>query len=276
MALCLPDGTCIDPETMPVRELKAILKKNNVDLTGIVEKSELVDLVFQHPPKSLSEKKVIDIEIVSDTMCPWCFVGKRHLEKAMSKFKDREDVKFNITWQPFFLNANLPDEGVNFRDYIARVYGRADYLDEGEKRLKDVGSRAGINFAFGKERKVYPTIDSHRLVHWAKRFGPEYEDKVVEKLFVAHFEEGQKLNDHNMLCRVAEEVGLDPVKCREYLNTMEDEYYIRDMDKKFKRGHRGVNGVPHYFISSEDTKEPMQLSGAQPPERFEAIINRLL
>lgn len=218
MSICLPDGRCIDPSSMKVSELKDILKKNKVDISQVVEKvlfscsicaslmdkSELVDLVYKHPPKAQG-KKTIHIDIVSDTMCPysychyslfvprdysffrWCYVGRKNLEKSLKEFPD---VSFEssdglpllltqilVNWLPFFLNPNIPDEGMGFRDYVSRVYGSTSYLDRAQEHLRLKGSvyhvylsflflrrEAGINFLFKEDAKVFPTIDSHRLV----------------------------------------------------------------------------------------------------------------
>jgi len=271
---CTPDGLCtINYDAMSVRQLKQLLSKNRIDYSICVEKTDLVQLAQQN---NLSvNDPVICVDVISDTMCPWCFVGKRNMEQAVSQFKQKSPAtSFKITWLPFFLNPHIPNEGVTLQNYLSNVYGDTKRLEGMHKRLEAVGKQVGINFLLDENRKIYPTIHSHRLVEWAKGF--DKQNEAMEELFKSHFEQGKSLNDIEMLSDVAEKIGLDRSDAKRYLLSDEKVSDIQKQDAMFKQGHRGVNGVPHFIIYSGDKDSAKSLSGAQPPEEFARIFQQLI
>jgi len=259
---------------MSVRQLKQLLSKNSVDHSNCVEKTDLVQLAQQN--KLSFTDPVICVDIVSDTMCPWCFVGKRNMEQAVSQFKQKNpSTSFKITWLPFFLNPNIPTEGVTLQKYLSNVYGDTRRLEGMNKRLEAVGKQVGINFLLNENRKIYPTIHSHRLVEWTKSF--DKQNEAMEELFKSHFEQGKSLNDIEMLSDVAEKIGLDRSETKRYLLSNENVSEIQTQDAMFKQGHRGVTGVPHFLIYPSGEKDSAKsLSGAQPPEEFARIFQQLI
>jgi len=271
---CTPDGTClVDYDVLSVRQLKQLLSQHKIDHSLCVEKSDLVQLA-QANNLSTAQETVINIDIVSDTMCPWCFVGKRFMEKAITQLQGTTAVKFKITWLPFFLNPHIPDTGLTIAEYMAKVYGNTNKLATVHQYLTTAGKQVGINFKLSEDRKVYPTLHSHRFVEWASKFGKQ--DEAMELLFREHFEEGKALNDFHMLISVAQKIGLDPLAAQAYLNSSENVAEIKQQDAKFKQGHRGVNGVPHFIIyKNGDNSHPQSLSGAQQPEAFLQVFKQL-
>eukprot|EP01092_Planopodium_desertum_P001946 TRINITY_DN1308_c0_g1_i2.p1 TRINITY_DN1308_c0_g1~~TRINITY_DN1308_c0_g1_i2.p1 ORF type:complete len:215 (-),score=14.64 TRINITY_DN1308_c0_g1_i2:85-729(-) len=208
----------------------------------------------------------ISIDIVSDTICPWCYVGKKNLETALKKFPA---VDFQVTWHPFFLNPFLPEEGVTIEQYLGGRYGPGA-LTGMMSRLDVVGKNVGIEFTH--KSKIVPTVRSHRLVKFAKSKGKQTE--TVEALFKAYFTDGKRINDLEVLGAVATTVGLDKEEAQKYLKehegSAEIEKEIDDYASKYK-----IRGVPFFIIRSEDKKKEEILSGGQPPEVFAETISKL-
>eukprot|EP01126_Amoeba_proteus_P037901 TRINITY_DN3928_c0_g1_i6.p1 TRINITY_DN3928_c0_g1~~TRINITY_DN3928_c0_g1_i6.p1 ORF type:complete len:234 (-),score=37.75 TRINITY_DN3928_c0_g1_i6:38-739(-) len=210
---------------------------------------------------------VVKVVIYSDTMCPWCFVGKRNFEKAAQSFPQ---VRFEVEWHPFLLNTSIPKEGLTLSDYFRKNYGRVINVNDIFQHLKAAGQRCGIDFK--QTEKVFPTIDSHRLIDYSKQ--KQKHEEVVELLFKEHFENSKALNDIDMLLEVAEKVGLDVEETKEYLTSQNGVRSVLEQDYKFKSTN-AVRGVP-YFIFSNSLGKQSTLSGAQPPEQIRSTIRNLL
>jgi len=205
----------------------------------------------------MSEKQTIRVEITSDHICPWCFVGKRNFELAL-KDSSASPYKFEVSYKPFYLSTDIPAQGVPLQQYLNEKYGNFD--PRRHDHLRDMGKAVGINFL--QDRNIYPTRESHRLVEFAKKQGKE--GPVTEAIYHAYFEEGRNIIDHNVLAAIGKEAGLYEQDVKDYLATDEGKSAVESMvlDAHKKR----IHGVPHFIISS-DTKRT-QLSGAQPPEVF--------
>jgi len=190
---CTPDGTCtLNYDSLSVRQLKQLLSKQKIDHSQCLEKYDLVQLAKVNNISTTLQDPVINIDIVSDTMCPWCFVGKRQMEQAISLIQKTITAKFKITWLPYFLNPHIPEDGLTISEYIGRVYGNSRKLETMHQHLSATGKQVGINFKISDDRKVFPTLHSHRLVEWAAKFNKQ--DEAMEMLFRSHFEEGKALN----------------------------------------------------------------------------------
>ncbi|CAM6086668.1 unnamed protein product [Calypogeia fissa] len=199
-------------------------------------------------------KTLIRIDITSDTVCPWCFIGKKYLEKAMEQVKDKYD--FEVKWHPFFLNPNAPKEGVPKLDFYKKKFGDAriaPILDRVSKVFADLG----LKFSAGG--KIGNTLDSHRLLELAGRQGLDVQNKLVEELFINYFTQEKYIGDKKVLVAAAEKAGVKGAK--EFLD--DPNAGLKEVHDEIKAYARGVTGVPHFMINGH-----YQLSGAQPPEQF--------
>jgi len=207
-------------------------------------------------------KAKLNIEITSDTVCPWCFVGKRRLEKALAKL-DPNKVDVSIQWKPFYLDPTLPEQSI---DKLARY--KAKFGEEQVQamlpRMAKVGKAEGIKFSFSG--RTGNTTNSHRLIDWATKQGKQ--DQIVEQLFKFYFEQERDITDLNTLAEAAEAVGLDKSKAIVYLQSNEgrDEILCQVQEAYSK----GISGVPSFNIDNR-----FQFSGAQDPEFFLHIFGKL-
>jgi predicted DsbA family dithiol-disulfide isomerase len=189
------------------------------------------------------------IDIVSDTVCPWCFVGKKNLEKAMEASKDKYD--FDVRWRPFQLNPDAPREGLNKRNYYRQKFGEAKTKAIVD-RLTEVFGALGLDY--NMDGLVGNSLDSHRLVELAKQQGKQ--DEMVEELFLMSFVKAKYIGDRDNLVEAAEDVGI--TGAREFLD--DPNAGLDKVREELKAYARGVTGVPHFTINGQ-----VQLSGAQPP-----------
>ncbi|CAM0141309.1 unnamed protein product [Umbelopsis sp. WA50703] len=205
----------------------------------------------------------IKVDIVSDTICPWCFVGKRRLETAIKNYQTTNPgAKFDINWYPFELDPTLSREPVSKRERYASKFGEARSKQIIE-HMKNIGKEEGIEFDYGGV--VASTIDSHRLVEWAKEKGKQQE--VIEELFKLYFEETGNIGDLEQLAAVAGRIGLSKEEALEYLRSDKGEKSVKE--QIYKSQLAGIHGVPNFTIQDKYT-----LSGAQPPEAFVNVFER--
>ena len=147
------------------------------------------------------------IDIVSDAICPWCYIGKRQLEHALATLAE-EGLRFSVHWNPFQLNPDMPPEGMTRDDYVRAKFGGGDRPRQIYQAIAESGREAGIEFQFSRIRRTPNTVLSHRLVHWSAK--NDLQDEVVAELFKAYFEEGFDIGDLDMLVECARRGGLDP------------------------------------------------------------------
>ncbi len=205
---------------------------------------------------------MIRIDIVSDVICPWCFIGKRRLERALAAEAPGSIV---VGWRPFQLNPDMPVEGMSRKDYLRAKFG----TDDGGARYKHVvaaGLEEGIPFAFERMQRTPNTVRAHRLIRFAERFGAA--DATVEALFVAYFAGARDVGDLDVLVDVAVSAGLDASEARRYLASDEDDALIRAEDKYARE--LGIQGVPCFVIERK-----YMVSGAQPAELFADVFRQV-
>jgi predicted DsbA family dithiol-disulfide isomerase len=200
----------------------------------------------------------LQIDIVSDVVCPWCFIGKRRLEAALQLLRaERPDVAPRIRWLPYFLNPDTPEEGEPYRPFIERKFGGPEKLAQIQAHVAEAGRTAGIDFAFERIALRANTLRAHRLIHRAQKAGNA--DALVERLFAAHFLLGENIGDAAVLARLAGECGEDETAALAYLHSGEDADEVR---AQAERGQRmGITGVPFFILDGR-----LGIGGAQPPE----------
>ena len=199
----------------------------------------------------------ITIDVVSDVVCPWCYLGKARLELAIAEVQD--EVGVDINWRPYRLNPDYPPEGVDQKKSLEEKLGGAERVAQAHKMLTDFGKEVGINFNF-EAIKIGPnTLDAHRLIHWAMIEDREKADKVVNGLFKANFEEGRNVGDHAVLLDVAEKAGLDRAVTASLLASDADKVLVVEEIESAQK--MGVNGVPFFIFDQQ-----YAVSGAQTPD----------
>lgn len=209
----------------------------------------------------------MQIDIVSDIVCPWCYIGKRNLESALALYKtehpeDTQDWDTNgpvISWHPFQLNPHLPAEGMSRAEYTAAKFGGAKRAREVYARVASAGLNAGIDFQFDRIATQPNTVSAHALILLAASVGAQ--DGVVESLFKGYFLEGRNLTDQDTLIELAERGGLSRVNSERCLS--DGERKLKDQVEEQDRHARslGVEGVPFLIFNQK-----LAVSGAQPPE----------
>ena len=200
---------------------------------------------------------LLAIDVISDVICPWCYIGKRRLEKAIASLNGQYEVR--VRWHPFQLNPTMPKEGVSRRDYRIGKFGSWERSQDLDAKLIAVGESEGIHFAFDLIERTPNTFDAHRLIWLADQH--ECQDAVVEGLFRAYFIEGRDICDRQVLADVVVESGLDRQLVEDMLNSDEGMAAIQKAEELSRR--HGVSGVPFFIIN-----EKVALSGAQAPETF--------
>jgi predicted DsbA family dithiol-disulfide isomerase len=195
------------------------------------------------------------IDIVSDVVCPWCYIGKRRLEAALALYRQRGAPEPHITYHPFELNPDIPREGIPRADYIAKKFGPRGY--SAHDRLVHAGAQLGIPFAFDKIERQPNTLAAHALIECARLHGVQ--PAVKEALMKAYFVDGLDLTDARTLVRVAEQAGLDR---KEAEAAIADEDLRRRVNEEEEKARQmGVQGVPFFILNKR-----LAVEGAQPPE----------
>ncbi len=208
------------------------------------------------PPKAR-----LGIEIVHDLVCPWCYLGVRRLTRTLRR---RPDILFELTWRPFLLNPEMPRLGMARPDYVVRKFGGEDRARRLYATITEVGRTEGVQFRFDRIRRTPSSVDAHRLVRYATRYGRA--DEMVEALFAAHFTEGYDIGDHDVLASIAGAFGIDPAATRRFLMS-DDETEAVHADNL--RAHRlGINGVPCFVLDGNHA-----IAGAQEPEVIERLLD---
>jgi predicted DsbA family dithiol-disulfide isomerase len=204
----------------------------------------------------------MQIDIVSDTVCPWCFIGKRRIERAMAM---RPDVKFDVVWRPYRLDPNIPREGVDRRAYLKAKFGDTPRTSAMGDAIRSEGASEGIAFAFDKIAKSPNTLDSHRLIRWSASAGVQ--NAVVEHLFQAYFIEGKDIGDSAVLSAIAGKAGMDSELVAELLS---DDADLESVEREAGLANEmGITGVPTFVFDSK-----FMVSGAREAELLVRIIDK--
>ena len=191
----------------------------------------------------MREMDVLTVDVISDVMCPWCYIGKRRLDRAQVLAPDVEPL---IRWRPFQLDATIPPEGMDRQEYLDNKFGR-DHASEMYAQIQETGEAEGIAFAFDRITRSPNTINAHRLIRWAEV--GDQQDAVVERLFELYFCEGEDICETSVLLDAAREGQMDTDLIEEVLATDRD---IDEVEKEIALAHElGVQGVPTYVIDQQ-------------------------
>ncbi|PRY95153.1 putative DsbA family dithiol-disulfide isomerase [Hasllibacter halocynthiae] len=206
---------------------------------------------------------MVRLDILSDPICPWCLIGKTHLDRALEA---RPDHPFVVAWHPFQLNPDMPEGGMDRRDYLSHKFGGRERAAEVYARIDAAAREAGIEIDWSAIRRTPNTLDAHRLIHWAgveHRQGP-----VVDALFAAYFRQGRDIGDPEVLAAIAGEAGMDAGAVARLLASDADRADVAARDANARE--KGVTGVPTFIVGDRHA-----VSGAQPPDLWERVIDEL-
>ena len=208
--------------------------------------------------------KSLQIQIVSDLVCPWCYVGKRRLERALAA---RPSVPAQVSWLPFQLSPDMPREGKDRQTHYAAIFGaeRARTIMAG---MRQTGLADGLHFEAGPGARSPNTLSAHVLLYWAGETEGVDQDALAEKLFAAHHTHSEDLGDVVVLARIAGEVGMDPATVEAGLRAGTDEDRVQALIENARQ--LGVTGVPFFIFNGQ-----YAVSGAQSPEALIEVIDRL-
>jgi predicted DsbA family dithiol-disulfide isomerase len=199
----------------------------------------------------------VNVDVTSDVICPWCFIGKRRLEKAVAARRGQHDVR--VRWHPFQLNPHMPKEGMDRKEYRTAKFGSWERSLGLDAQVTAAGRGEGIAFAFDKIVRTPNTLDAHRLIWLADQQG--IQDAVVEAVFRAYFTDGRDISRATVLLAVVAEAGLDRNRAEAVLNSGEGLAAIQAAEEQARRA--GVQGVPNFLVNGT-----LALSGAREPGNF--------
>ena len=202
------------------------------------------------------------LDIISDPICPWCYIGKARLDKALAEHPDHT---FEIKWRPFQLNPDMPAEGMDRREYLETKFGK-DGAVKAYAVVEQHAKDSGIHIDYAKIQRTPNTIDAHRLIRWAGIEGKQTD--VVTELFKRNFELGEDISDHAVLVDVAKSAGMDGEAIARLLDSDADLAETRAEDRQARE--MGVQGVPTFIVAGT-----YALSGAQPAETWAQVIAEL-
>ncbi len=204
----------------------------------------------------------MQIDIVSDTVCPWCFIGKRRLARALAL---RPDVPVQVFWRPYRLDPTIPREGVDRRAYLKAKFGDGPRSTAMGDAIRSEGAGEGLDFAFDRIAKTPNSLDSHRLIRWSINTGVQ--DDVVERLFRAYFLEGRDIGAPQVLTAIAGEAGMDAARVAELLAKDSD---LAAVEREAGMANQmGISGVPTFIFDNK-----LMISGAREPEVLVKIIDK--
>ncbi|MCP4206618.1 MAG: DsbA family oxidoreductase [Shimia sp.] len=203
---------------------------------------------------------MIKLDIISDPICPWCFIGKSRLMKALEA---EPDHPFVIEWHPFQLNPDMPAEGMDRREYLETKFGGKENAVRVYSEIEKHAVEEGLDIDFAAIKRTPNTINAHRLIHWA---GIEKkQNTVVDALFAAYFKEGRDIGDTDVLADIADSAGMDAAVVRKLLDSDSD---IEDIQKRDAHSREmGVNSVPTFIVANQHA-----VPGAQPADLWRRVI----
>lgn len=206
----------------------------------------------------------MQIDFISDTVCPWCFIGKRRLGRAIAM---RPNISFDVRYRPYRLDPTVPKSGMDREAYMAAKFGKSGGIADAQRMIAAEGAKDGIEFDFAAILRTPNTLDSHRLIRWAALTGAQ--DEVVERLFAAYFENGEDIGDIRVLSDIADVCGMDGAQVADMLESDQD---VTLVEREDKLAHEmGVTGVPAIIFANK-----VAVSGAREPDVLAMVIDKAL
>lgn len=189
----------------------------------------------------------ITVDIVSDVVCPWCYLGKARIEQAIANLEG--EIAVEVNWRPYQLNPDIPPEGVDHKSHLAAKLGGQAAVDRAHEMLTNLGLESGIRFNFDAVKISPNTLDAHRLLRWAAIEGGDHQNQAADLLFRANFEEGRNVGDRAVLLDIAEKAGLDRSVVSTLLATDADKDTVNEEIGLARE--MGVNGVPCFILDKK-------------------------
>jgi len=208
-------------------------------------------------------RQTIKLDIMSDPICPWCYIGKAHLDRALTA---NPGHPFIIEWHPFQLNPDMPSEGMDRRTYLERKFGGKEGAIRAYAPVVENAEKAGLKIDFDAMKRTPNTLDAHRLIHWAGIEGRQ--TAAVSALFKAYFVDGRDIGDPEVLADIADSIEMDASVVSRLLESDADAQDIRDRDAHSRE--MGINSVPTFIVAGKHA-----VPGAQPPELWARVIGEL-
>ena len=213
-------------------------------------------------------KKTLEIDFVSDVVCPWCVVGLGGLETALDRLK-AEGIAADIAFQPFELNPQMAPEGENIVEHIGRKYGASPEQSAANRAMiRERAGDVGFDMRMTDDSRIWNTFDAHRLLHWAHETAPEKQKALKQALFAAHFTDNRNLTDARVLTEAAQAAGLDRAEAGEVLASGRYAQAVRQAEETWRA--RGISSVPAVVVEGK-----YLISGGQPPEAFEQALRQI-
>ncbi|MFD1326798.1 DsbA family oxidoreductase [Mycoplana ramosa] len=207
--------------------------------------------------------ETVTIDVVSDVVCPWCYLGKKRLAQAVDAVCDELNVM--VTFRPYQLNPDMPPQGVDHRKHLVEKLGGEDAVERAHRTLTELGQQAGIDFHFEAISRSPNTLDAHRLMRWAMIEGPQVQNCVTLALFKAYFEEGRNIGDSSVLLDIAEKCGMDRAVVCTLFSTGADVDSVKEEIGMARE--MGITGVPCFIIDNK-----YAVMGAQSTEVLASAI----
>ncbi|SJZ85952.1 Predicted dithiol-disulfide isomerase, DsbA family [Enhydrobacter aerosaccus] len=205
------------------------------------------------------------IDVISDAICPWCYIGKRQLERALTLLEEEDKLRFGVMWHPYQLNPDMPAEGVDRATYRAAKFGGPERAQEIDQRITETAATVGLEFHLEKLTRTPNTVDAHRVIRFAAQQG--LQDSVVEALFKAYFCEGADIGDRELLAAIGGTGGLDPDAVWKMLASDEGKREVLANDQMARNA--GIQGVPSFALQGH-----ILFSGAVPAEEMAKAFRR--
>ena len=188
-------------------------------------------------------RQTVTVDVVSDVVCPWCFMGQKRLDAAAASLPD---ISLVINWRPYQLDASKPKGGIDRQQYMMAKFGSAERIAQMGERLVQLGQAEGIDFRFDRIKVAVNTLDAHRVIRWAGTAGQEVQGRLVRRLFQLNFEEGANIGDHAVLVEAAREAGMDAAVVETLLATDADVEAVQA--EIATAGRMGITGVPCFLL----------------------------
>ncbi len=194
----------------------------------------------------MADKQTVTVDVVSDVVCPWCYIGQKRLERAIAAVPE---LDVEVRWRPYQLDPTIPAEGKDRRQYMIDKFGSEERIAEIHERIEGLGKDEGIDFAFDRIKVAPNTLDAHRVIRWAGAAGNGIQNELVRRLFSLNFEQGRNIGDPAVLIDAARDSGMDEAVVMTLLPTEADRAEVQNEIATASR--MGITGVPCFLLESK-------------------------